>query len=299
MNRLWLLAILGLGLLIIFGNWNRLFGEHDVPQPTTDHVAEERPDYSLEEISLREFGSDGHLNHKVSAQRIDHYAADDRLELQRPVVTAYEGQKALLEISSDSAISHNHPAVVLMQGATQVVQHQAPFLRIDTRNLFIYPDSAVVESQLATRIQARGLDLHCGSFIYRYGKGELRLSEGVEGKMEQEHGQTRFLGQTLVFQYQQEQPQSLLIQGSPAQVEYHNSTQPMQGRAQKIYYDFTTQILTLEGDAYVKQGGQEFHGDTLRFDMKQNRMVMSGGEQGEAQPPVKFIIQEQPQRTEP
>lgn len=295
MNRLWLLSILLLGLIIIFGNWDSFFdgGQTEGPQQAAPALLE-KPDYTLEGLHLREFGNNGQLRHEITALRIDHYASDDRLDVQRPRVHTYEEQQLLLEVSSDSALIHNQPDVIIMQGQTRLLQKQAPYLTLLTRNLFLYPDNAVAESQQETRIEGPDFVINSGAFLYRYNQGKIELQQGVEAEITTTAGMVSLVqGKSMVFQYQQQQAQSLLIQGQPATVHYRHPQQPMLGRARKIHYDFASQILVLEGDAYLQQDGQEFHGDVLRFDLTQNRLLLTGDADSE-QPPVKFIIQDQP-----
>jgi LPS export ABC transporter protein LptC len=294
MNRLWLLSILLLGLIIVFGNWESFFGGDLVEGPEQDLPALlEKPDYTLEGIQLREFANNGLLRHDISALRIDHYASDDRLDVQRPLVHTYEDQKLLLEVSSDSALIHNQPDVIIMQGQARLQQKQPPYLTLLTRNLFLYPDNAVAESQQQTRIQGPEFVINSGSFLYRYSQGKIQLQQGVEAEITSDTGMISLVkGQSMDFQYRQQQAQSLLVQGQPATVHYRHPRQPMLGRARKIHYDFASQVLVLEGDAYLQQDGQEFSGDVLRFDLTQNRLLLTGEADGE-KPPVKFIIQDQ------
>lgn len=297
MNRIWLLTILSLGLIIIFGNWESLFGEKEVlvDEP---NVGLERPDYSLEELLLRDFAEDGRLNHQISAQRIDHYASDDHLEVQLPLLSTYTEGKLFMEARSDSAVVHQNPSVVIMQGQTSLAQKQPPFLSLATRNLFIYPDNGVAESQHKTRIQTSNIVLNSGAFLYRYNQGQLELSQGVDGTINSDNGgQSQLQGQSLVFRYQGQTAQSLVIKGQPAEVQYQHPQQSMLGSANKIQYDFQNQVLILEGNAQLQQGGQSFSGETLRFDIKQNRVIT--GNVGEQQPPVKFIIQQPEKKSNP
>lgn len=292
MNRLWLLSILLLGLIIVFGNWDSFFGARQPEQQEQPQDLLEKPDYTLKQMQLQEFDNNGQLRHQISALRIDHYASDDRMDVQQPLVSTYSEQQLQLEIRSDSALIHNKPSVIVMQGQTRVEQKQPPFLTLLTRNLFLYPDNAVAESQQQTRIQGPDFVINSGSFLYRYSLGKIELQQGVDAEIHSGEGMVSLVkGQSMIFQSRQQQPSSLLIEGQPATVHYRHPQQPMLGRARKIHYDFANKILVLEGDAYLQQDGQEFHGDVLRFDLTQNRLLLTGEADGE-KPPVKFIIQD-------
>lgn len=295
MNRLWLFASLSLGLIIIFGNWEAMFGgdSSTMVTPSGEPILE-MPDYTLEGLQLREFSPHGHLRHEMSALRVDHYASDDRLDVQQPLIKTYEGQQLILEISSDSAVVHNKPDVIIMQGQAKLLQKQSPFLILNTRNLFLYPANAVAESQQQTRIQSEGILINSGSFLYRYNLGQIEFTRGVQAEIRDTSGTLSLIeGKSILFQYQQQTPETLLIQGAPATISYQHPQQPMLGRANKIHYDFNSQTLLLEGDAFLQQDGQEFSGNTLRFDLRKNHILLND-ETDEGVPPVKIIIQDQP-----
>lgn len=50
------------------------------------------------------------------------------------------------------------------------------------------------------------------------------------------------------------------------------------GEAQRIEYDAVARVVVLTGDAWVKQGTDEFRGQTIRYDLDDRNVIATSGE---------------------
>lgn len=53
---------------------------------------------------------------------------------------------------------------------------------------------------------------------------------------------------------------------------------PVTGLAQRIEYDAINRIVVLTGDAWVRQGSDEFSGETIRYDLDDGKVVATSSE---------------------
>lgn len=69
------------------------------------------------------------------------------------------------------------------------------------------------------------------------------------------------------------------IIGSPATFEQAPETGPtVKGRADRIEYDAENDLVILTGTAWVSQGDDEFSGETIRYDLLEEKVLATGNE---------------------
>ena len=80
------------------------------------------------------------------------------------------------------------------------------------------------------------------------------------------------------------------VEGSPAKFEQRGfgSEGAVRGRARVIQYDLTQDVVTLTGDVWFSYGKDEFRGDTVIYDMRDERVRVNPD--GESSGRVKGII---------
>lgn len=54
--------------------------------------------------------------------------------------------------------------------------------------------------------------------------------------------------------------------------------EPITGEARRIEYDAVNRIVVLTGGAWVRQGGDEFRGETIRYDLDARRVLATSTE---------------------
>lgn len=111
-------------------------------------------------------------------------------------------------------------------------------------------------------------------------KGEVRIDKGDihieadEARLRARNGEVQegtLLGKPVKFSQQPEQGE--LITGEAARIEY----------------DAVKRIVVLTGGAWVRQGGDEFRGETIRYDLDASKVLATSSEAVEER--VKIIFQ--------
>jgi lipopolysaccharide transport protein LptA len=98
------------------------------------------------------------------------------------------------------------------------------------------------------------------------------------------------LSQIASAAFQRNQLVKAEVEGSPAEFEQRRGSPDrlVRGRARNIEYDVTNNLVTLTGDVWFSYGKDEFRGDTVIYDMKDERVRVNPG--GDSSGRVKGII---------
>lgn len=69
------------------------------------------------------------------------------------------------------------------------------------------------------------------------------------------------------------------IDGKPASFEHHptGSAQPTRGMARNMVYRVKESTVDLQGEARIEQRGDEVAGETIRYDLKRDRVLAASG----------------------
>lgn len=96
----------------------------------------------------------------------------------------------------------------------------------------------------------------------RIDKGTIRI-QAEEARLRAEEGEVQegtLVGMPVTFRQ--------APQGEP----------PISGEARRIEYDAVNRIVVLTGDAWVRQGSDEFSGETIRYDLDDHKVVATSPE---------------------
>ena len=138
-------------------------------QVGVDGTAKHRhdPDFSAENFSVKRFGQDGTLQNTVAAARMVHYGDDDTSILVSPEIRYHRTPP--IRIAADRGLLGNDGKQISLVENVLIErggENGGPPLRIQTRELAVFPDderaesnSAVTITQGRTRVTGSGLDI--------------------------------------------------------------------------------------------------------------------------------------------
>jgi len=132
------------------------------------------------------------------------------------------------------------------------------------------PAPAVDDSALPVDIQA-----DFGELDRAAGRGTYR------GNVIVQQGSTRITADEVRILLEGDTLARVEIEGQPATF-VHQATgapQPTHGMARSMVYLVRESLVELKGDARVEQHGNDLASDTIRYDLKGDRVVAAGGEQ--------------------
>lgn len=134
------------------------------------------PDYFVENLELRRFGKDGMLQHRLSAERMQHYPDDNTTQLIMPTLT-YVRTETPTHASADFADVSGDGKLVTMRNNVRVVRDasaQRAELVAETSHMLVWPDDERARTDAPVRIQSGksvvtgvGMDVDNIELVYR------------------------------------------------------------------------------------------------------------------------------------
>ncbi len=171
-----------LALLALLSGW---IADLVTPKTFIPKPVRHTPDFYLTQVQAWAMDEQGHLQHRMWAGRITHFADDDSIVLQQPRFHSYDGQQPRWEVRSDHGSSDAEGEVVLLQGSVIMERQGDEQGMVHTSNLLLKPNEDYAETAEAVRfsddsgeISAVGLRGHLGE------GGRLELLSEVRGRHE-------------------------------------------------------------------------------------------------------------------
>lgn len=119
--------------------------------------------------------------------------------------------------------------------------------------------------------QARSSELDFGNAEWTFTGNVLITS--LDARLQAQTATLRFLDHDL---------RSARIVGKPAQFEQQRSDleNPVEGRAAVMEYDLGSQLIKLSGSAWLKEGNNEILGETIAYNISEQRVLATSDEAG-------------------
>jgi len=115
-----------------------------------------RPDFYMENFSLRNFKTSGELHYHARGRSLIRYPKDDSLEIEQLDMQAYKKDKAPLFVKSNNAYISNDGDHVMLTGAVDIRQDKLggdDSLSIKTEKLFMDSQRDYLETNKAITIK--------------------------------------------------------------------------------------------------------------------------------------------------
>ena len=141
-------ALLALGTWWLADQQRRSYTEPTPTSPTN-------PDFIVEQANMARIGADGVAETLVSADRLVHYAQDDRSVLDNPRVLQTRPDQPPITVTARSGVSVRQAEEVQLMGdvhLTRAATPDAPSLDIRTERLTLRPDDAQAFTDAPVRI---------------------------------------------------------------------------------------------------------------------------------------------------
>lgn len=162
MNRRMLLLLTLIAILAAFTGW--LSYRSSAPAPRPSSAAETLPDYYLNGLEAIVTNSSGKPSHRMTAESLTHYPADDSTTLQQPEVTVFSQQGERWLASAELGTMYAANDELLLSGAVRLesnggrpLQLTTEWLRINTQQQYAQTDAPVVLQSAGARIEGIGM----------------------------------------------------------------------------------------------------------------------------------------------
>ena len=193
---------------------------------------------------------------------------------------------ALLATSAALAAPDPAPAPTLQLNDAQPIQLEARSTDFDYKNnTLVFHGVRIAQGGLAIEADdgtATGLDFKDSRWVFR---GNVRISV-PDGGLTSDEARISFAGNLIA---------SAEITGSPAQFEQKRDKGIARGHALKIEYRPSAGTVRLSDQAWLSDGDNEISGQTLVYNMRDQRVIANPDEQGSQ--PVRITIN--PKKAEP
>jgi lipopolysaccharide transport protein LptA len=181
------------------------------------------------------------------------------------------------------------PASRLLPDAKLPVSVEAQSSELDYRNnVIVFHKIKITQGKMsveADQAQANGVNFDNSRWNFR-GKVRINLEKGV---MTSDESEITFANKGLT---------KAVITGTPAEFEQQlENGQVARGRANLIVYDVQQGSVNLSKDAWLSDGQKEIRGDSLKYSIRDQRVVAEGAGQGSQR--VKIVITPPPAKPKP
>jgi lipopolysaccharide export system protein LptC len=151
-------------------------------------VSREGPDFIVDGVTLTQFDAMGRATNKLFAEKMTHYAADDRAELQRPRYVSLRPDQPQLEARAQKALVEGGGERVVLTG--NVVITRAPGtdgegpLRLATERMVALPDLEQYTTDAAVEMDRDGSFVTSVGMDYDNIKRVVKLHSKVRGTIQ-------------------------------------------------------------------------------------------------------------------
>jgi lipopolysaccharide export system protein LptC len=151
-------------------------------------VSREGPDFVVNGVTLTQFDPLGRPTNRLFAEKMTHFALDDRAELQRPRYVSLRPDHPQLEARAQRAIVEGSGERVVMTGDVVITRAPGPDgdppMRLTTERLVALPDLEQYSTDLAAEVNRGGSVIRSVGMDYDNIKRVVKFHSKVRGTIE-------------------------------------------------------------------------------------------------------------------
>jgi LPS export ABC transporter protein LptC len=150
-------------------------------------VSREGPDFIVNGVTLTQFDALGRPTNRLFAEKMTHFALDDRAELQRPRYVSLRPDQPQLEARSQHAVVQGSGERVVMTGDVVVTRARGPDddppMRLATEKLVALPDLEQFSTDAEVEMDRGGSVIRSVGMDYDNIKRVVKFHSKVRGTM--------------------------------------------------------------------------------------------------------------------
>jgi lipopolysaccharide export system protein LptC len=151
-------------------------------------VSREGPDFIVNGVTLTQFDAMGRPTNRLFAEKMTHFAIDDRAELQRPRYVSLRPDQPQLEARAQRAVVQGSGERVVMTGDVVITrapgQDGDPPMRLTTEKLVALPDLEQYTTDAAVEMNRGGSVIRSVGMDYDNIKRVVKFHSKVRGTIE-------------------------------------------------------------------------------------------------------------------
>src|SRR5512137_261896 len=151
-------------------------------------VSREGPDFIVNGVTLTQFDPQGRPTNRLFAEKMAHFAVDDRAELQRPHYVSLRPDQPQLEARARQAVVEGSGERVVMTGDVVITRAPGadgdPPMRLTTQKLVALPDKEQYSTDLPVEMDRGGSVIRSVGMDYDNIKRVVKFHSKVRGTIE-------------------------------------------------------------------------------------------------------------------
>ncbi len=168
--------------LLALGSWWLIKNAPKPPGAAVEEAVSGEPDYTMTNFALERFDAHGRLKLRIEGQRLRHYPATDRTEIDAAQIRAFAPDGRITLATAQRALANGDGSEVQLLGGAEVTAEDASGMPLFMRSEFLH--AFLVEERIkshrpvfvrqgGTELQAAGMDYENASRRLQL-KGPLR-----------------------------------------------------------------------------------------------------------------------------
>jgi len=151
-------------------------------------VSREGPDFVVDGVTLTQFDATGRATNRLFAEKLLHYAADDRAEMERPRYVSLRPDQPQLEAHAKQAVVEGSGERVTLTGDVVITRAPGkdgePPMRLTTERLLALPDREQYSTDLPVEMERGGSVIRSVGMDYDNIKRVAKFHSKVRGTIE-------------------------------------------------------------------------------------------------------------------
>jgi LPS export ABC transporter protein LptC len=151
-------------------------------------VSKEGPDFVVNGVTLTQFDAMGRATNRLFAEKLTHYAVDDRAEMERPRYVSLRPDQPQLEAHAQRAVVEGSGERVVLTGDVVITRSPGekgePPMRLTTERLLALPDREQYSTDLPVEMDRGGSVIQSVGMDYDNIKRIVKFHSKVRGTME-------------------------------------------------------------------------------------------------------------------
>ena len=172
----------GLALLVVATGWFLFTQETGLQRPTASASG---ADAFVEDMDLKVLNEMGQLEYRIIARRMLHYPGDERFTLEQPDIKLHQSNGDTWHIISERGETTEDADLIWLLGDVDIKRlgnaNSEP-LHIITSDLLVKPEEEVAETDNATTIISKQLEVHGVGARADFMNDTLELRSSVRGR---------------------------------------------------------------------------------------------------------------------
>jgi lipopolysaccharide export system protein LptC len=165
-------------LALALATWWLVKNSPTAPGPQAAEPVRTEPDYTMTGFALERFDAAGRLKLRIVGQRMQHFPATDRIEIQDAQIRAIAPDGRLTLASAQRALSNGDGSEVQLLGTAEVTsedkQGQALVMRSEFLHLFLIGERVLSNQQVSVKFGNN--DIRAAGLLYDHAARRLDLS---------------------------------------------------------------------------------------------------------------------------